>query len=163
MHIIILYHSNPSKKIFPEDFFGLPSSTKDIFTNLKIVSERKNSRVTDHPKLLNPLSPKNKNKIIGINSIKEENGEESLTFRDCCEKITFREIEFKNNKLENNNSNEERDHSTSGSSKSNISSSKSNNSTPEVCKIFNKNDNTPIQNDDLFKITPHFINFHRIH
>ena len=126
--------------------------------NLKIVSERKNSRVNDHPKLLNPLSPKNKNKIIGINPIKEENGEESITFRDCCEKITFKEIEFKNNKLENNNSNEERDHSTSGSSKTNISSSKSNNSTPEVCKIFNKNDNTPIQNEDLFKITPHFIN-----
>ena len=122
------------------------------------MSERKNFRVTDHPKLLNPLSPKNKNKIIGINSIKEENGEESITFRECCEKITFKEIEFKNKKLENNNSNEERDHSTSGSTKSNISSSKSNNSTPEVCKIFNKNDNTPIQNEDLFKITPHFIN-----
>ena len=159
IHIYFIFnffiHSNPSKKIFPEDFFGLPTSTKDIFINSKIASERKNSRITDHPKLLNPLSPKNKNKIIGINSIKEENGEESLTFRDCCENINYEEID---NKLENNNSNEERDHSTSNSSKSQISSSKSNNSTPEVCKIFNKNDNTPIQNDDLLKITPHFIN-----
>lgn len=123
-----------------------------------MASERKNSRVTDHPKLLNPLSPKNKKKILGINSIKEENGEESLTFRDCCEKINFKEIDFHKNKLENNNSNEDGDHSTSGSSKSQISSIKSNNSTPEICKIFNKNDNTPIQNEDLFKITPHFIN-----
>ena len=159
IHLYFIYndyiYSNPSKKIFPEDFFGLPSSTKDIFTNLKIVSERKNSRTTDHPKLLNPLSPKNKSKIIGINSIKEENGEESLTFRDCCENINYDEI---NNKLESNNSHEEGEHSTSGSSKSQISSSKSNNSTPEACKIFNKNDNTPIQNDDMFKITPHFIN-----
>ena len=152
-------YSYPSRKIFPEDFFGLPNSTKDIFTNLKMASERKNCRVNDHPKLLNPLSPKNKNKIIGINSIKEENGEESLTFRDCCEKIYFEEIGFQNiNKLENNNSNEEGDHSTSGSSKSQISSVKSNNSTPEICKIFNKNDTTPIQNEDLFIITPHFIN-----
>ena len=64
-----------------------------------MASERKNCRLTDHPKLLNPLSPKNKNKIIGINSIKEENGEESLTFRDCCEKINFEEIDFQKKKI----------------------------------------------------------------
>ena len=38
-----------------------------------MISERKNSRFTEHPKLLNPLSPNNKKELIGINSIKEEN------------------------------------------------------------------------------------------
>ena len=118
-----------------------------------MISERKNSRFTEHPKLLNPLSPNNKKELIGINSIKEENVEDSITFRDCCENVDYDE----NNKLENNISNEEGEHSTSGCSKSQISSTKSNNSTSEACKIFNKNDNTPIENDDLFKITPHFI------
>lgn len=121
------------------------------------MSERKNSRVTEHPKLLNPLSPINKKQYLGINSIKEENGEESMTFRDC-ENINFVDNKYETKKLENNVSNEEGEHSTSGSSKSQISSNKSNNSTPEACKIFNKNDNTPLENDDLFKITPHFIN-----
>lgn len=141
-----------SKKIFPEDFFGLPNNTKDIFTTLKIISERKNSRVIEHPKLLNPLSPNN-NKL-GIGSIKEENLEDSsITFREIPEKINQ-----ENNQFQNNNSNEDGEHSTSGSSKTQISSSKSNNSTIEVCKVFNKNDNTPIENDDMLKITPHFIN-----
>ena len=126
-----------SKKIFPEDFFGLPNNTKDIFTTLKIISERKNSRVIEHPKLLNPLSPNN-NKL-GIGSIKEENLEDSsITFREIPEKINQ-----ENNQFQNNNSNEDGEHSTSGSSKTQISSSKSNNSTIEVCKVFNKNDNTP--------------------
>ena len=119
-----------------------------------MISERKNSRFTEHPKLLNPLSPNNKKELIGINSIKEENVEDSITFRDCCENVDYDE----KNKLENNISNEEGEHSTSGCSKSQISSTKSNNSTSEACKIFNKDDNTPIENDDLFKITPHFIN-----
>ena len=123
-----------------------------------MTSERKNSRVTEHPKLLNPLSPKNQKQIMDINSIKEENGEESMTCRECTEKNNNFEIQFKDNQNKNNNSNEEGEHSTSGSSKNQIS----NNSTPEVCKIFNKNDNTPIENDDLFKITPHFINENNI-
>ena len=67
-------------------------------------------------------------------------------------------MQYEKHKSENNISNEEGEHSTSGCSKSQISSTKSNNSTSEACKIFNKNDNTPIENDDLFKITPHFIN-----
>ena len=118
-----------------------------------MASERKNSRGKEHPKILNPLSPKNNKQIIGINSIKEENGEESITFRERTENNNYGKCNFQNNK-----SNEEGDHSTSGSSKSQVSSSKSNNSTPEVCKLFNKNDNTPIENDDMLKITPHFIN-----
>ena len=114
-----------------------------------MISERKNSRFTEHPKLLNPLSPNNKKELIGINSIKEENVEDSITFRDCCENVDYDE----KNKLENNISNEEGEHSTSGCSKSQISSTKSNNSTSEACKIFNKNDNTPIENDDLFELS----------
>ena len=105
---------------------------------------------------MNPLSPKNKKEITGINSIKEELGEESLTYHDCSDTINDCPIQFKNKKIENNISNEER-HST-GSTKTQISSTKSNDSTPETCKIFNKNDNTPIENEDLLKITPHFIN-----
>jgi hypothetical protein len=152
-----LIYRNPSKKIFPEDFFGLPNNSKDIFSNFKISSsERKNVRIIEHPKLLNPLSPKNKKEFAGINSIKEELGEESLTYHECSDNNNDCQIQFKNNKIQNNISNEER-HST-GSTKTQISSTKSNNSTPEVCKIFNKNDNTPIENEDLLKITPHFIN-----
>ena len=157
-YIIFFYYINPSKKIFPEDFFDLPNNTKDISSNLKNNTQRKNSSVTEHPKLLNPLIPKNKKQIMDINSIKEENGEESITYRECTEKNNNYENQFKNNQIRNNNSNEEGEHSTSGSSKNQIS----NNSTPEVCKIFNKNDNTPIENDDLFKITPHFINENNI-
>ena len=105
---------------------------------------------------MNPLSPKNKKEFTGINSIKEELGEESLTHHECTDNINDCQIQFKNNKIQKNISNEER-HST-GSTKTQISSTKSNDSTPEVCKIFNKNDNTPIENEDLLKITPHFIN-----
>jgi hypothetical protein len=105
---------------------------------------------------LNPLSPKNKKEFTGINSIKEELGEESLTYHECSDNINDCQIQYKSNKIQNNISNEER-HST-GSTKTQISSTKSNDSTPEACKIFNKNDNTPIENEDLLKITPHFIN-----
>lgn len=105
---------------------------------------------------MNPLSPKNKKEFTGINSIKEELGEESLTYHECSDNINDCQIQYKNNKIQNNISNEER-HST-GSTKTQISSTKSNDSTPEACKIFNKNDNTPIENEDLLKITPHFIN-----
>ena len=96
--------------------------------------------------------------MIGINSIKEENGEESMTYHEHPEKINYEECNLQKNNLGKNKSNEEGDHSINGSMKTQISSSKSNNSTPEVCKIFNKNDSTPIENDDVFKITPHFIN-----
>ena len=52
--------------------------------SFKIVSDRKNARFTEHQKLLNPS---NKQQFLGINSIKEENGEESITFGECCENI----------------------------------------------------------------------------
>ena len=106
------------------------------------------------------MGPGGGKQFLGINSIKEENGEESITFRDCTDNKDYDNMQYEKHKLENNISNEEGEHSTSGSSKSQTSSinTKSNYSTSEVCKIFNKNDNTPIENDDLFKITPHFIN-----
>ena len=78
--------------------------------------------------------------------------------RDIAEKIKDYNIQFKKNQIKNNKLKEEGEHSTSGSSKTQITSTKSNDSTPRVCKIFNKNDNTPLENEDLFKITPHFIN-----
>ena len=82
-----------------------------------------------------------------------------MTFRECSENMNGFERQFKNNQIKNNNNiNEEGDHSTSGSSKTQITLSKSNDSAHDVCKIFNKNDNTPIENDDMLKITPHFIN-----
>jgi hypothetical protein len=81
-----------------------------------------------------------------------------MTCREYTEHNHYEQCNLQNNHLGNNKSNEEGDRSTSGSMKTQISSSKSNNSTPEVCKIFNKNDSTPIENDDVFKITPHFIN-----
>ena len=67
-------------------------------------------------------------------------------------------IEEKNNKLRNNKLKEERDHSTSVSSNPQISYSKSNNSTKDICKKVDKNDDTPISDENLFQITPHFWN-----
>ena len=52
--------------------------------------------------------------MYGINSIKEENMEESSIYYDCSEnKNKNNNIEEKNNKLRNNKLKEERDHSTS--------------------------------------------------
>ena len=61
------------------------------------------------------MSPKNKKEFTGINSIKEELGEESLTYHECSDNINDCQIQYKNNKIQNNISNEER-HST-GSTK----------------------------------------------
>jgi hypothetical protein len=108
---------------------------------------------------LNPTSPKNKKQIFGINAIKEENAEESSIYIDCSEnKNKNINIEEKNNKLRNNKLKEERDHSTSVSSNPQISYTKSNNSTKDICKKVDKNDDTPISDENLFQITPHFWN-----
>ena len=108
---------------------------------------------------MNPTSPKNKKQIFGINAIKEENAEESSIYIDCSEnKNKNINIEEKNNKLRNNKLKEERDHSTSVSSNPQISYSKSNNSTKDICKKVDKNDDTPISDENLFQITPHFWN-----
>ena len=66
--------------------------------------------------------------------------------------------EEKNNKLRINKLKEERDHSTSVSSNPQISNSKSNISTKDMCKKVDKNDDTPINDENLFQITPHFWN-----
>ena len=108
---------------------------------------------------MNPTSPKNKKQIFGINAIKEENVEESSIYYDCSEnKNKNINIEEKNNKLRINKLKEERDHSTSVSSNPQISYSKSNISTKEICKKVDKNDDTPINDENLFQITPHFWN-----
>ena len=108
---------------------------------------------------MNPTSPKNKKQIFGINAIKEENAEESSIYIDCSEnKNKNINIEEKNNKLRNNKLKEERDHSTSVSSNPQISYTKSNNSTKDICKKVDKNDDTPISDENLFQITPHFWN-----
>ena len=108
---------------------------------------------------MNPTSPKNKKQIFGINAIKEENAEESSIYIDCSEnKNKNINIEEKNNKLRNNKLKEERDHSTSVSSNPQISYTKSNNSTKDICKKVDKNDDTPINDENLFQITPHFWN-----
>ena len=67
-------------------------------------------------------------------------------------------VEEKNNKLRINKLKEERDHSTSASSNPQISNSKSNISTKDMCKKVDKNDDTPINDENLFQITPHFWN-----
>ena len=106
---------------------------------------------------MNPTSPKNKKQIFGINSIKEENAEESSIYIDCSEsKNKNNNFEEKNSKLRNNKLKEERDHSTSVSSNPQISYSKSNNSAKDICQKVDKNDDTPIGDENLFQITPHF-------
>jgi hypothetical protein len=67
-------------------------------------------------------------------------------------------VEEKNSKLRINKLKEERDHSTSVSSNPQISNSKSNISTKDMCKKVDKNDDTPINDENLFQITPHFWN-----
>ena len=67
-------------------------------------------------------------------------------------------VEEKNNKLRINKLKEERDHSTSVSSNPQISNSKSNISAKDMCKKVDKNDDTPINDENLFQITPHFWN-----
>ena len=67
-------------------------------------------------------------------------------------------VEEKNNKLRINKLKEERDHSTSVSSNPQISNSKSNISTKDMRKKVDKNDDTPINDENLFQITPHFWN-----
>ena len=67
-------------------------------------------------------------------------------------------VDEKNNKLRINKLKEERDHSTSVSSNPQISNSKSNISTKDMCKKVDKNDDTPINDENLFQITPHFWN-----
>ena len=98
--------------------------------------------------------------MYGINSIKEENMEESSIYYDCSENKNknINNIEEKNNKLRNNKLKEERDHSTSVSSNPQISNSKSNISAKEINKKLDKNDDTPISDENLFQITPHFWN-----
>ena len=98
--------------------------------------------------------------MYGINSIKEENMEESSIYYDCSENKNKNNniIEEKNNKLRNNKLKEERDHSTSVSSNPQISNSKSNISAKEINKKLDKNDDTPINDENLFQITPHFWN-----
>ena len=98
--------------------------------------------------------------MYGINSIKEENMEESSIYYDCTENKNknVNNIEEKNNKLRNNKLKEERDHSTSVSSNPQISNSKSNISAKEINKKLDKNDGTPINDENLFQITPHFWN-----
>ena len=49
--------------------------------------------------------------MIGINSIKEENGEESMTYHEHPEKINYEECNLQKNNLGKNKSNEEGDHS----------------------------------------------------
>ena len=91
---------------------------------------------------------------------KEENAEESLVYSDFGDNKNTKNnnIEEKNNKLRNNKLKEERDHSTSVSSNPQISYSKSNNSTKDMCKKIDKNDDTPLQDENLLQITPHFWN-----
>ena len=125
-----------------------------------MISDKKSSRVIEHPKLLlNPTSPKNKKQIFGINSIKEENAEDSSILMECSEnKNKNNNTEDKSNKLRINKLKEDRDHSTSVSSNPQISYSKSNISTKEICKKVDKNDDTYIKDENMFQITPHFWN-----
>ena len=67
-------------------------------------------------------------------------------------------VDEKNSKLRINKLKEERDHSTSVSSNPQISNSKSNISAKDMCKKVDKNDDTPINDENLFQITPHFWN-----
>ena len=125
----------------------MPNTTKGSLPNLKTISER--NHIMEHPKILNPLSPINR-----INSIKEEKYEENFISQKNSNTNKNPKKKVKN-KI---NQNEDGEHSTIGSSKTQVSCSKSNNSQPEVYYLFNKYDTRTVENDELFKITPHFVN-----
>ena len=125
----------------------MPNTTKSSLPNLKTISER--NQFIEHPRILNPLSPINR-----MNPMKEEIFDENHKNPKNSGKIRTKKKKTKN-KI---NPNEDGEHSTIGSSKTQVSCSKSNNSQPEVYHIFNKYDNKTVENDELFKITPHFVN-----
>lgn len=150
--------------MFPEDFFGQPN----IGENSKVVSKRHDK--VEHPKLLDPRNSKNKKKNININSIREEKQEESVVNTQNEENTEANS----NNKKPKSNLNEEAEPSTSGSSKAHLSplrinknenfytcdyeEEKNNNIKQNEIKCLDKNDNTIVNNEDLFKVTPHFLN-----
>ena len=146
-------NQNFIKKIFPEDFFGIPNQEKN--------SPKNNCKQKEHPKLLNPIKSKTKeNPNLFINEIKEESIEESLE----CSQIKKTNLQII---VPPDNSNDENEHSTSGSSNAKISNITPSNS-PLICtniKIFSFNNNEKkniISKDDenIFKMTPNFRETH---
>ena len=155
IYSIIAIQTN-NKYIFPLDFFDSPPEK----------GEEKSSKVPQkqHPKIINPANTikiKIPSKVNEIKEIKEETIEESI------ENSQIQPIKKNNLKIViPENSNDEMEPSTSGSKISQNTPSNSpliymeKNKKNEEKKIIllNKNDNNIIKDEELLKITPHFIN-----
>ncbi len=139
-----------NKNIFPEDFF-------DVFS-----PKNKPQQITqkDHPKLINPSNTIKKvsSKTNDFKEIKEETVEESV------------EQQKKNNNnlkiIIPDNSNDDMEPSTSGSKLSQNTPSNSQLTNAEKNKskniLFDKDDKNTIEDEELLKATPHFINENKV-
>ena len=141
-----------NKKLFPVDFFGTATQEQEKYTP--------NPTGKDHPKLLNPLITQKKNYNV-IQEIKEENNEESTDFSLASKfglKITVPDssndesvkpstpspILFQGNNFfpKKNIENKKIIHTCKNKNTINI--------------IFSNKNNKNEEEDDKFKITPHF-------
>jgi len=147
-----------NKNSFPKDFFELGSPHESNINKAQIKIPQK-----ERPKIINPsntikIIPQ---KIEEIKEIKEETIEES-------ESIDYSQLKKVNLKIIlPDNSNDEMEPSTSGSKHSQNTPSNSpliyiekNKKKEGENKIIslNKNDKSVVKNEELFKITPHFLN-----
>ena len=132
--------------MFPEDFFGVPNTTKDI--NKHILNENNNFNISErktiigleHPKLLNPGSPQTKNNN-NFNSIREEEEVESLySTKIIIQQDHNKNINFHLEEL-----------STRGSSK--MVNEDQFNITPHFNNIYNVNNNNKSNKNDMINLT----------
>ena len=148
-----------NKYIFPKDFFALDPEEKINQSNKKIQKEDK--------KLLNPSY------TIKIHSsrVNELNGNKKEIIKNCLEQSNIPPLKRNNLKIIiQDNSNDELEPSTSGSKISQNTPSnsplvyleKNNKKEENNFILLNKNDKNIINDEELFKVTPHFINDNRV-
>jgi hypothetical protein len=148
-----------NKYIFPKDFFALDPEEKINQSNKKIQKEEQ--------KLLNPSY------TIKINSsrINELNDKKKEINKDSLDQSNIPILKRNNLKIIiQDNSNDELEPSTSGSKISQYTPSnspliyleKNNKKEENNFILLNKNDKNIISDEELFKVTPHFINDNKV-
>ena len=148
-----------NKYIFPKDFFALDPEEKINQSNKKIQKEEQ--------KLLNPSY------TIKIHSsrVNEFNDKNKEIIKDSLEQSNIPPLKRNNLKIIiQDNSNDELEPSTSGSKISQNTPSnsplvyleKNNKKEENNFILLNKNDKNIIKDEELFKVTPHFINDNRV-
>ena len=148
-----------NKYIFPKDFFALDPEEKINQSNKKNQKEEK--------KLLNPsyTIKIQSSRVNELNDIKKE------IIKDSLEQSNIPPLKKNNLKIIiQDNSNDELEPSTSGSKISQYTPSnsplvyleKNNKKEENNFILLNKNDRNIINDEELFKVTPHFINDNKV-